>query len=63
MRATVDRKDLFNKLEEAYNDILIWDDKDDYELGEREGVALAINILNAMPDTIDLNTAQIVEGE
>lgn len=63
MRATVDRKDLFNKLEEAYNDILIWDDKDDYELGKREGVALAINILNAMPDTIDLNTAQIVEGE
>lgn len=53
MRSTVDRKELFDKLEEAYNDILIWKDNDDYELGKREGVCLAINILNAMPDAPD----------
>ena len=45
----IDADALIECLKESYNDILIWNDDDDWSRGIKEGIYIAIGILNAQP--------------
>lgn len=44
----LDRKKITDVLEEAYNDVLIWNDDDDWNRGIKEGIYIAMSRINAM---------------
>lgn len=45
----IDRVLAINRLEDAYNDVLIWDDEDDWNRGIKEGIYIAMSRINALP--------------
>lgn len=42
------REKITDDLEEAYNDVLIWNDDDDWNRGIKEGIYIAMSRINAM---------------
>lgn len=42
----IEARDLIDAFEEAYNDIPVWDDDDDWHRGIKEGIYLAMTIVN-----------------
>lgn len=51
----IDRVRLLDRFEESYNDILIWNDDDDWNRGIKEGLYIAIGILNAQPTVLEMD--------
>ena len=45
----VSRRMVTDRLEEAYNDVLIWEDDDDWSRGIKEGIYNAMTVINALP--------------
>lgn len=49
MEESVSRRMITDKLEEAYNDTFVWGDDDMYSRGIKEGIYIAMMVINALP--------------
>ena len=55
------KQDIIDALNEEYNETLVWDAEDDWNLGVREGIRTAINCINCLWDQHE-DVAPVVHG-